>query len=168
MDQILGSGTSGKRGFLPLIEGPSKMTDPELLRKTIVFLFQGTAARPGTRSPAGLLIIVSWKSRLKTGRKWRLVPGFSRIIPGSGPKTGLWEMAPGTATVGEWEWGGEGLSLCFQMAMAGQTGERVQTMNNLFTYCKHHVYNLYIRGLDTLHPPPGSMEKYATCIPGDL
>jgi hypothetical protein len=44
LDQIPGSRPSGKRGFLPLSEGPSKMMDPELLRKTIVFLFQGTAA----------------------------------------------------------------------------------------------------------------------------
>jgi len=77
-------------------------------------------------------------------------------------------MAPGTATVGEWEWGGEGLSLCFQMAMAGEIGERVQTMNNLFTYCKHYVYNLYTGGLDTLHPASSGMEKYGTCVRWEL
>jgi len=42
--QFIGSRTSGKRGFFPLSEGPSKMTDPELLRKTIVFLFRHTVA----------------------------------------------------------------------------------------------------------------------------
>jgi hypothetical protein len=101
LDQIPGSRPSGKRGFLPLSEGPSKMTDPELLRKTIVFLFQDTAAWPGSRQPAGLLVIVSRESRLKTGRTWPLIPGFSRIIPGNGDREGFREGALIKATVGE-------------------------------------------------------------------
>ena len=95
----------------------------------------------------------------------RFFPNYPRILAkkrsrGDGPgygyrrRTGRGDKAP--------------FRCCSGWPMAGEIGGRVQTMNNLFPYWKHYVYNLYTGGLDTLHPAFGNMEKYRTCVRGAL
>jgi hypothetical protein len=71
----------------------------------------------------------------------------SNIMPGNNSRTGFRAGASFRSTVGE---PGQGekpdLSSPVYDPRGKRSGKRVQTVNNLFTYCKQYVHNLYTGG----------------------
>jgi len=76
-----------KQGFFPLSEGPSVMTDPELLGKTAVFPFSRITARSSKQSPiqkrplAIILEVILYRIRANRQRLLRIPKTMYRNSP---------------------------------------------------------------------------------------
>jgi hypothetical protein len=87
------------------IQIPLSLTSVPLNRtwsKQGFFQFRGTAVRSGLRSWLQLALFEDFILRRRNGEKVRIMPGFSRIMPGIRGRIVRQGQSPDNATVEEW------------------------------------------------------------------